>query len=262
MPAPISEGRRRGSQPRSGGERGRADMHLHSLYSDGTASVAAILDHVEANTDLDAIAITDHERIDGALRAAELHAAGDYSYDLVVGEEITTRNGHVLALFVTERLPALRPLDETLRAIHDQGGIAIAAHPLAPVPLSVGRRSLLRIRDDATPDVHFDAIELFNPSYAGRVRSGARTALNERELHLPGVGNSDAHVLPSIGSGRTLFAGHTAEAYRTAILAGDVEPDGDAHWSSAHSIDVYRRQLHAKLRHLWQTVRPGDRDWR
>lgn len=257
----FSVGRRR-SAPRSGTARGMADMHLHSLYSDGTASVAQILDHVEHHTSLDVIAITDHERIDGALRAAELHAAGDYSYDLVIGEEITTRSGHVLALFVTERLPALRPLSETLAAIHAQGGIAIAAHPLAPIPLSVGRRSLLRVRDDATPGVRFDAIELFNPSYAGRVRARARTALNASELHLPSVGNSDAHVLEGIGTGRTLFAGHTAADYRAAILAGTVTPDGDAHWSSAHNVDVYRRQLHAKARHLWHTIRPGDVDWR
>ena len=51
---------------RNGGELGKADMHLHTLYSDGTASVRAILDHVERATDLDLIAITDHERIDGA----------------------------------------------------------------------------------------------------------------------------------------------------------------------------------------------------
>ena len=130
-------------------------MHIHSLYSDGTASVREILDHVEAGTDLDVIAITDHERIDGALRAAELHAEGDYSYDLVVGEEITTRRGHVLALYVTERLPALRPLDETLEAIHAAGGVAIAAHPMAPVPLSVGKRSLRGVRDHDHEHVHY-----------------------------------------------------------------------------------------------------------
>ena len=51
-------------------ERGKADMHLHTLYSDGTAGVQALLDHVEHRTDLDVVAITDHERIDGALRGA------------------------------------------------------------------------------------------------------------------------------------------------------------------------------------------------
>jgi hypothetical protein len=61
-------------------ERGKADMHLHTLYSDGTAEVQALLDHVERETDLDVVAITDHERIDGALRACEIHAAGGYSF--------------------------------------------------------------------------------------------------------------------------------------------------------------------------------------
>jgi predicted metal-dependent phosphoesterase TrpH len=237
-------------------------MHIHSLYSDGTATVADILEHVEHHTDLDVVAITDHERIDGALRAAELHAAGDYAFDLVLGEEITTRRGHVLALFITERVPALRPLEETLRVIHDQGGIAIAAHPLAPIPLSVGTRSLRRVRDDERTGVEFDAIELFNPSYAGRTRRAARMALNTNELGLAGVGNSDAHVLEGIGTGASVFPGHTAADYRTAILDGTVQPAGADHWSSAHNADVYRRQLAAKLRHLWHTLAPGDRDWR
>ena len=257
----VSVGPARGDRPRAGGQRGRADMHLHSLYSDGTATVASILDHVERHTSLDVVAITDHERIDGALRAAELHAAGDFSFDLVVGEEITTRRGHVLALFITERLPALRPLEETLAAIHAAGGIAIAAHPLAPVPLSVGSRSLRSVGAHPDPAVAFDALELFNPSTAGRTRQRARADLNKRELRLPGVGNSDAHVLEGIGSGFTAFDGHTAADYRAALRAGAVSPHGQ-HWSSAHNLDVYRRQLQAKARHLWQTVRPGDRDWR
>jgi predicted metal-dependent phosphoesterase TrpH len=236
-------------------------MHLHSLYSDGTASIPQILDHVEQRTDLDVIAITDHERLDGALRAAELHAEHAYSYDLVVGEEITTRRGHVLALFVTERIRPLRPLDETLRAIHAAGGLAIAAHPMAPIPLSVGPRSLRGVRDHPDDDVAFDALELFNPSYAGRVRQGARLELNDAELGLPGVGNSDAHVLEGIGTGFTTFPGHTALDYRAAVLAGEVTADG-SHWTSGHNADVYRRQLQAKLRHLWHTVKPGSDDWR
>lgn len=258
----VSLRSRAASGPRAGTERGSADMHIHSLYSDGTATVAQILDHVERHTQLDVIAVTDHERIDGAQRAAELHAAGDFGFDLVIGEEITTRRGHVLALFLTERIPALRPLEETLAAIHDQGGLAIAAHPLAPIPLSVGRRSLRRMRDHTTRGVHFDAIELFNPSHAGKTRHEARLALNARELGLPGVGNSDAHVLEGIGTGRTTFDGHTAAAYRAAIADGGVLPDGDAHWSSIHNLAVYRRQLGAKAKHLWHTVRPGEVEWR
>jgi predicted metal-dependent phosphoesterase TrpH len=256
-----SAGRAGRAGPRSGGSLGRADLHIHSLYSDGTASVAQILQHVEHSTDLDVVAITDHERIDGALRGAERHRDGGFSFDLVVGEEITTRRGHVLALFVTERIPALRPLEETLERIHAQGGLAIAAHPMAPIPLSVGRRSLRRVRDHEDKAVAFDALELFNPSHAGRTRHAARMELNVRDLKLPGVGNSDAHVLEGIGTGWTAFPGHTALDFRAALARGEVSAEG-AHWSSGHNVDVYRRQLGAKLRHLWHGVRPGDPDWR
>ena len=124
-----------------------------------------------------------------------------------------------------------------------------------------GKRSLRSVRDHELEGVHFDALELFNPSYAGRVRHGARTELNAAELGLPGVGNSDGHVLEGIGTGFTGFPGNTADDYRRALLSGDVTAEG-AHWSSSHNVDVYRRQLHAKLRHLWHTVKPGADDWR
>jgi len=239
---------------------GKADMHLHTLYSDGTASVRAVLDHVEHHTDLDLVAITDHERIDGALRARELHAAGDYHFELVVGEEVTTRRGHVLALFVEERIPALRRLGETLERIHDQGGLAIAAHPMAPLTPSLGSRSLRWTHAARDPRHHLDAIELMNPSTAGRARRLARSRLNEEVLRLPAVGNSDAHVLEGVGSAWTWFDGSSADDYRAAIAAGTTRPDG-AYWSHLHNVAVYRRQLVAKGRHLRHTLRPTG-EWR
>lgn len=245
---------------RNGGPSGKADMHLHTLYSDGTASVQEVLDRVERATDLDVVAITDHERIDGALRAAEIHAAGDYSFELVVGEEITTRRGHVLALFIRDRIPALRPLDETIERIHDQGGIAIAAHAMAPLTPSLGRRSLMDTHRAADPRHQLDAIELMNPSTAGRSRSVARRRLNDEVLRLSAVGNSDAHVLEGIGTGWTWFPGSTAVDYRAAIDSATTRPDG-AYWSHLHNVDVYRRQLRAKLRHLGHTLRPSG-EWR
>ena len=245
---------------RNGGEHGKADMHLHTLYSDGTASVQAVLDHVERSTDLDVVAITDHERIDGALRAAEIHAAGDYSFELVVGEEITTRRGHVVALFITERVPALRPLPETLERIHDQGGIAIAPHAMAPLTPSLGRGSLQFTHESADPRHRLDAIELMNPSTAGRSRRAARRRLNDDVLRLAAVGNSDAHVLEGIGTAWTWFPGSTADEYRAAIAASSTRPDG-SYWSHLHNVDVYRRQLRAKVRHLRHTLRPSG-EWR
>ena len=249
---------RRGSRGEE--ERGKADMHLHTLYSDGTADVQALLDHVERNTDLDVVAVTDHERIDGALRAREIHAAGDYTFELVVGEEITTRRGHLLALFIEERVPALRPIGETLERIRDQGGLAIAAHPMAPLTPSLGRRTLLELHRARDQRHRLDAIELMNPSAAGRSRQLARHHLNESVLHLPGVGNSDAHVLEHVGSAWTWFDGWTAEDYLRAVREHAVEADGE-HWSHWHNVTVYGRQLAAKARHLRHTLRPTG-EWR
>ena len=245
---------------RGGGELGKADMHLHTLYSDGTVSVQALLDHVEAQTDLDVIAITDHERIDGALRAREIHEAGPYSFEFVVGEEITTRRGHILALFITERIPALRPLTETLERIHDQGGIAIAAHPMAPLTPSLGTRSLRAVQESADRRQRLDAIELLNPSAAGRARRSARDRLNSEVLRLPAVGNSDAHVLEGIGSAWTWFPGSTASDFRAAVEVSTTRPDG-TFWSNRQNLHVYRRQLRAKVRHLRHTLRPTG-EWR
>jgi predicted metal-dependent phosphoesterase TrpH len=245
---------------RNGGRRGKADLHLHTLYSDGTATVLQLLEWVEQNTDLDVIAITDHERIDGALRARELHAAGGFSFELVIGEEVTTRRGHLLALWVEERIPALRPLPETVERIHAAGGIAVPAHAMAPLTPSIGSRSLRALHRSRNPAHRLDAIELLNPSAAGRSRDAARRQLNAEVLHLPALGGSDAHVLEGVGTGWTWFPGSTAGELRAAIAAGTTEPDGE-YWSAWHNVAVYRRQLVAKARHLRHTLRPSG-EWR
>jgi predicted metal-dependent phosphoesterase TrpH len=247
-------------RPRNGGERGKADLHLHTLYSDGTAGIAELLEWVERRTDLDLIAITDHERIDGALRARELHAAGGHSYELAIGEEVTTRRGHLLALFIERRIPPWRPLAETVERIHDAGGIAIAAHPMAPLTPSIGVGSLRLLHRDSNPARQLDGIELFNPSAAGRVRHAARHRLNQELLELPAVGFSDAHVLEGVGTGWTWFPGTSAEDFRAALAMRQTEPAG-AHWSAWHNVSVYRRQLVAKARHLRHTLRPTG-EWR
>jgi predicted metal-dependent phosphoesterase TrpH len=242
-----------------GGARGKADLHLHTLYSDGTARLADLLAWIENRTDLDLVAITDHDRIDGAERAAAMHRDGDYHFQLVVGEEVTTRSGHVVGLFLSERVPPFRSVVETVERIHAQGGIAVAAHPLG-IALSLGSRSLRRLQADPRADRHLDAVELINPSLGGRLRHRALAELNAAELHLPGLGSSDAHVLETVGSAWTWFDGTTATAFRAALGAGTVEPVG-SHWTAGHNVAVYGRQLVAKARKLGHTLRPTG-EWR
>src|SRR5215831_16058562 len=64
---------------------GRADLHIHSTYSDGIPTIEQILKHTELHTDLDVIAITDHNIIDSSLRARDLWARASYRFEFVVG---------------------------------------------------------------------------------------------------------------------------------------------------------------------------------
>ena len=147
---------------------GRADLHVHTLASDGTSGVEEILAHAVEVAGLDVIAITDHERIDAALAARAVARARNLPIEVVVGEEVTTRGGHLLALFIEAPIGPLRSLRSTIAAIHEQGGLAIPAHPLVPYPLCAQAFALRRLLADPDPAVHPDGLETFNPTALGR----------------------------------------------------------------------------------------------
>jgi predicted metal-dependent phosphoesterase TrpH len=202
---------------------GKADLHIHTSLGDGLASVQQIFDFVENYTDLDIIAITDHDDARGALQALELVERKKYRFKVIPGNEITTRNGHLLALFVTEEFPMLRSLDWTMQAVHEAGGMVIAPHPLSWLTTSIREKQLLAAHAGKYP---FHGIETFNPSYAGRVAHTRVKELNKTILHLPEFGGSDAHALSMIGKGFTLFPGSTVEDLLQAIKDNSTQAGG------------------------------------
>jgi predicted metal-dependent phosphoesterase TrpH len=220
---------------------GRADLHIHSLASDGTSGILEILDHVEHRTDLDVIAITDHERVDAALAARRLAADRGDRVEVVVGEEVSTLGGHLLALFIEEPIRPLRSLRWTIAAVHDQGGLAIPAHPLVPYPLCAQGFVLRRLLRDPDPRVRPDAIEAFNPTTLGRPWHG-RVVRFADEHGLARVGSSDAHAAEAIGTGWTTFPGRKAEDLRAAILAGTTHHHGSFHGTGSQ-LSTFGRQL-------------------
>jgi predicted metal-dependent phosphoesterase TrpH len=225
---------------------GQADLHMHSAVGDGLASVRAILDHVERNTDLDLIAITDHDEIRGALEARELAAGGRYRFGVITGTEITTRQGHLLAYDVERRYPMLRSLRDAVREVHDDGGWVVVPHPLSWLTLSAGRGALCRLVADPDPRVRPDAIELFNPSVAGRVAHRRAIRLNQR-LGLAATGGSDAHHLANVGTARTTFPGRTADDFRAALGARATAPVGVFWGVRAHLHGFAEQQWRAML---------------
>jgi hypothetical protein len=208
--------------------RGRADLHIHTVASDGTATATAILDHVERHTDLDLIAISDHDRIDAAVAARAMAADRGLRAEVIVGEEVTTLGGHLLALFIDRPIRPYRSLRATIAAVHEAGGLAIPAHPLVPYPLCAQGWVLRRLLDDPDPAVRPDALETFNPTTLGKPWH-ARVTRFADEHGLAHVGNSDAHTLDAIGSGWTTFPGHGAADLRRAIEARTTEHGGTFH---------------------------------
>jgi len=220
---------------------GRADVHIHTLASDGTSSVDEILDHVERHGLLDVIAIADHERIDAAVAARQMARDRGLAVEVVVGEEVSTRGGHLLALFLDKPVPALRSLAWSIEAVHDQGGLAIPAHPLVPYPLCAQGGALRRLLASDNPAIRPDTIETFNPTALGKYRHA--TVVRFAEEHgLAQLGSSDAHATAAIGSGWTTFPGRTADDLRAAIGSRTTRHHGGFH-GSFDQLGVYGRQL-------------------
>jgi predicted metal-dependent phosphoesterase TrpH len=201
----------------------RADLHIHTTFSDGSASPEAVVAHVARHTDLAVIAITDHDTIAGAQVAARI--APDYGIDVVVGAEISTRAGHLLALYIHAPIPAHRPVAETIAAIHAQGGLAIPAHPASMLMPSLGRAVLRHASASTAPHWPIDGLETFNASlWLGW--NNRRAQSMAAALGMAMVGGSDAHQLATIGSGYTRFPGRTAVDLYHAIRACQTEAGG------------------------------------
>ncbi len=229
-----------------GARLGRADLHIHTLASDGTAGIEAILDHVEHSTDLDVIAITDHERIDAAVVGRAMAQDRGLRADVVVGEEVTTLGGHLLALYVDRPIRQYRSLRTTILAVHEAGGLAIPAHPLVPFPLCAQGWVLRRLLADPDPAAHPDALETFNPTSLGKPWH-RRVVRFADENGLAHIGNSDAHALEAIGMGWTTFTGRDGADLRRAIETGATEHGGSFH-ATAGQLGTFSGQLRKRGR--------------
>ena len=136
---------------------GNADLHIHSTYShDATSTVRAVLKQA-ADTGLNVIAVTDHDEIRGSLEAQEL--ASKYGIESIPAVEVSTKEGHLVALFVKTLPPVGLTLVDTLIHIGRLGGVAIVPHPFNNLPSSLSMEAVVsaltnpRAFESATADV-------------------------------------------------------------------------------------------------------------
>jgi len=194
---------------------GIADLHIHTTHSwDGTATVAAVLKHVVSHTDLDLIAITDHDEISGALQALELAPA--YGLAVVPGSEISTAEGHLLALFIERKIPAGLSLHESIVRVGELGGLCIAPHVAARRANGLSTAAVRAALQDRDIRRILVGIEVYNAGVIPGSSNRIAQALAD-QLPVAQVASSDAHLLWMIGRGATGFHGGTPTDLRRAL---------------------------------------------
>ncbi len=196
-----------------------AELHCHSIYStgrrilsEGSAEPKDIV-HRAKKLGLGCLAITDHDTMDG-YEKARVHAR-KAGIILIPGEEITTREGHMIALGIKEAVKPHLSLDESIDAVHKQGGICVAAHPFDRRRHGMG--------DDARK---CDAIEAFNAITLDRMPNFYAIRFAEA-LGKPKTAGSDAHSLAMLGHARNKIDADSIEACLKAIKKGRVSISGE-----------------------------------
>ncbi len=161
---------------------------------------------------LGVVAITDHDTITGSLEARDL--APQYKVEVVTGAEVTTSEGHILALYVDQLPPAGESLIDTLAWIGQHGGLAVAPHPFTDLPFSLPLQSVINVFHHPRAKGVLKGIEIYNNSTRGFNETAEKLSVY---LPLAKTAGSDAHVYWAIGMGRTYFPGSTAADLRVAI---------------------------------------------
>ena len=170
----------------------KLDLHIHSQYSeDGVGTPNEIMKLVQKKG-LHGMAVTDHNSIKGSLEALKLKSK---DFVIIPGLEISTQDGHLLALGVKENIPRELSAEETVEKILDKGGIPVVPHLFRRMS-GIKREKLEPIRSK------IPAIEVFNG--CSLPKTNIKTAEVAKELKLGGTGGSDAHDPLYAGYGYTI----------------------------------------------------------
>ena len=199
----------------------RADTHMHTNLGDGMASPARVIEEA-IRKGLQVIAITDHDHVEGAKRVVELLARQESTLQVITGVEVSTRQGHLLGLFVSKAPKALQSVEASIEAIKEQGGLVIIPHPLGRLVPSLSHAKIDSLLNKGFP---IDGIEIYNPSPANAaMRSTVQLA--NAQWGFAEMGGSDAHFWQHIGAAYTLFPGSSPDDLRRAILERTVRSGG------------------------------------
>ncbi|MDR2707348.1 MAG: CehA/McbA family metallohydrolase, partial [Nitrososphaerota archaeon] len=160
----------------------RADLHVHTTYSNDSLITPKDLIYYAKKNGLNAVAITDHNCLTGAIKIAKETT----DFLVIPGMEVSSSEGHIVALNIKESIPRDLTAVETVERIHASGGVAIACHPY------VYFKGCLR---NAVCDA-FDAIEVINARAFPFQHSVKKAAEAAEKFNLSKVAGTDAHYGP------------------------------------------------------------------
>lgn len=208
-----------GSHGSTGG-RWFVDLHCHTSASFDSLATPAAMVRTAASRGLTHLAITDHDRIDGAREARERAGADAPGLQVLVGQEIRTTAGDLIGIFLEEAIPPGLTPAEAIAEVRRQGGLVGVAHPFDRFRGSVGRGDADAFEALAGG---LDWIEAWNARLI--VGDGnARAAELAARLGIPGVAVSDAHTTLEVGVAATIVRGDPSSAAGLrAALAGPIE---------------------------------------
>ena len=196
----------------------RVDFHVHSSASKDLAASPEQLVRVARRKGLGRIAITDHNTTEGAVAAWKLDPEL-----VIVGEEIMTTRGEILASFVTQEIPRGLSPRETIQRLRDQGAFISVSHPF-----DSWRNGAWHEQDLLEILLLVDAIEVFNARCLQSTPNVQAQQFAEKN-NLPGTAGSDAHAAFELGKG-SLELSHFEEALglrlaiRNARVIGHLSP--------------------------------------
>ena len=193
----------------------KADLHMHSTFSDGRNSPKEIILRA-LSKGLEAIAITDHDTFQGSIHAKRIASSEKLDIVVIIGAEIRTKQGDILVYCPSNPLEKV-PEDalELVDYSHENNCIVVPAHPFDLRRKGIG---------ELVYEARWDAIEVFNAM--SDPISNKRAAEAARELGLPGLANSDAHVADAVGSAFNLIETNSLDPGEilSSIRAGKVTP--------------------------------------
>lgn len=171
----------------------KLDLHIHSQYSeDAQGTPKEIMKHL-INKGLNGMSITDHNTLEGSIKALKL---ADKDFCVIPGMEISTADGHVLALNINEVIPKSLSAEDTIDRIIDQGGTPIIPHLFRNM-------SGIKVNNLKKIITKLDAIEVFNS--CSLPQTNLKTLTIAKKYNLGGTGGSDSHIPEYVGNAYTTF---------------------------------------------------------